>query len=513
VATQIPISIIIEAKDLATKDIKAVAKEITELSSSVNENTKSTGSMSFAVTKGMFVFEAFKKAIELAGKAVGFMISTAKELGNQFIELAERGGQIEGITQGFTNNFTNSAEAMDQLRKASNNTVDDFNLMLSANKAAMLGVTTDSAQLAKILEAARARGQQLGISTTQAFEDIVTGIGRMSPLILDNLGITTKAYQAQVAAAEEMGIVMTDAEKKQMLISTVLSSTTTPAIETASDSIAQYKTIWQNLKDDLAGPVGTVMKEISSVVVPRLTEVINLAKEAFWKWWQDNQSWIIPQLRELRDMFTIVMDRIVGLFKPTEDQASAFDDLATSITKDMIQGLKDIALSIGNIITWLMSEDGKKAVKNFIEDIKQISSQAAGTARDLKTFTDNLNKIYDALQKIYRVAMDLSTLGIWRLGPFAPGRQFGGLAGGTTLVGEAGPELVQLPEGSRVFSNPQSQMMTTNNSTANVNINVHVPLFAGSDMEKRRIGEEIWKAIVDLAAQRGKTPNEMLSFT
>jgi len=317
-----------------------------------------------------------------------------------------------------------------------------------------------------------------------------------------------------VEAAEEMGIVMTDAEKKQMLISTVLSSTTVPAVNTASDSIAQYRTIWQNLKDDLAGPVGMAMKEISEVVVPRLTEIINLAKEAISKWWQNNQSWIIPQLKELRGVFGNVADKIVALFKPTEDQASAFDDLATSLTKDMIQALKDIGISIGNIITWLASEDGKKAIKDFIEDIKQISSQAATTAKDLKSFTDNLNKIYDALYKIYTVSMDLGSLGIWRLGPFAPNRQFGGLAGGTTLVGEAGPELVQLPEGSRVFSNPQSQMMTTNNSnTSNVSINVQVPLFAGSDIEKRRIGEEIWKAIVDIAAQRGVTPNEMLAFT
>ena len=33
------------------------------------------------------------------------------------------------------------------------------------------------------------RGRAMGLSTTQAFGDIVTGIGRMSPLILDNLGI------------------------------------------------------------------------------------------------------------------------------------------------------------------------------------------------------------------------------------------------------------------------------------------------------------------------------------
>lgn len=45
--------------------------------------------------------------------------------------------------------------------------------------------------MAQLLQVAVVRGQAMGLSAEQAFNDIVTGIGRMSPMILDNLGIVT----------------------------------------------------------------------------------------------------------------------------------------------------------------------------------------------------------------------------------------------------------------------------------------------------------------------------------
>ena len=43
-----------------------------------------------------------------------------------------------------------------------------------------------------LINVARSRGAAMGLTLTQAFNDIVTGLGRESALILDNLGITIK---------------------------------------------------------------------------------------------------------------------------------------------------------------------------------------------------------------------------------------------------------------------------------------------------------------------------------
>ena len=52
---------------------------------------------------------------------------------------------------------------------------------------------------------------------------------------------------------------------------------------------------------------------------------------------------------------------------------------------------------------------------------------------------------------------------------FATGTPFAG--GGLSLVGERGPELVNLARGSQVFNNTQSRQMVTNNNPTVVVIN------------------------------------------
>jgi hypothetical protein len=67
----------------------------------------------------------------------------------------------------------------------------------------------------------------MGISATQAFNDIVTGLGRMSPLILDNLGITVDLEATMKRYAETLGKTsdaLTDTERKQALVNAVIES-------------------------------------------------------------------------------------------------------------------------------------------------------------------------------------------------------------------------------------------------------------------------------------------------
>jgi hypothetical protein len=88
-----------------------------------------------------------------------------------------------------------------KLSEVSKGTISNADLIESANKAMALGVTSDLDEMAQLMEVARVRGQAMGLDTTQAFQDIVTGIGRGSPLILDNLGIITKGWAEEAKAA------------------------------------------------------------------------------------------------------------------------------------------------------------------------------------------------------------------------------------------------------------------------------------------------------------------------
>jgi len=79
------------------------------------------------------------------------------------------------------------------------------------------------------------------------------------------------------------------------------------------------------------------------------------------------------------------------------------------------------------------------------------------------------------------------------LGRLIPGRSMGGPASGLTLVGEKGPELVNLPSGSNVYSNSESKRIsagTTNNITVNVQGRV-----GASDSELREIAQKVGRMI------------------
>lgn len=74
-----------------------------------------------------------------------------------------------------------------------------------------------------------------------------------------------------------------------------------------------------------------------------------------------------------------------------------------------------------------------------------------------------------------------------------PGMAEGGVsAGGLTIVGEKGPELVNLPKGSRVHSNTDSRKMT--GSTVN-NFNITINAKDSSKAEMRRMADEIGRMI------------------
>lgn len=111
------------------------------------------------------------------------------------------------------------------LRQASGGEINDLNLTLAANKANLLGVADSAEEFGVLMGIARDRAQQMGISTTQAFDNLTTGLGRGSALILDNLGIIVSVKEANEQYAASLGktaAALTEAEQKQALINQVL---------------------------------------------------------------------------------------------------------------------------------------------------------------------------------------------------------------------------------------------------------------------------------------------------
>jgi hypothetical protein len=186
-------------------------------------------------------------------------IAGAVGLAQGAYDLARHGAEVEalaGAYEGLATRAGTSGDAMLQkLRTASRGTISDFDLMQSANRAMMLGVSDDADQLAALLEQAAARGRAMGMGTSQAFNDLVTGIGRVSPLILDNLGIVTggeKVFEDYAKSVGKAADSLTDFERKQALANLVLSQPVQMGAGLPIESFERAEATVKNFKDGVA---------------------------------------------------------------------------------------------------------------------------------------------------------------------------------------------------------------------------------------------------------------------
>jgi len=186
---------------------------------------------------------------------------------------------LETVSTATSMQFGKNAEyILQKLNKVSGGTVSNNDLILASNRAMVLGVTTNIDEMAKLLEFSRIRARAMGITTTQAFNDIATGIGRNSPLILDNLGIITKGWAGEAAAAGK-------AYDVQFVLNKVLEQAATESKKlgelqnNAADKAERFKTAIANLSaaigDRLVGTVGNVTEPITGAIT-EWTRVLNL---------------------------------------------------------------------------------------------------------------------------------------------------------------------------------------------------------------------------------------------
>ena len=95
---------------------------------------------------------------------------------------------------------------MESMRAASNGSISDMSLMQNGMRALDFGVAKSADDITKLLEVAQDRGRRAGLSTERAFNDLVTGLGRLSPRILDNLNIILNTRQVYEDYAASIGI-------------------------------------------------------------------------------------------------------------------------------------------------------------------------------------------------------------------------------------------------------------------------------------------------------------------
>lgn len=229
----------------------------------------------------------------LAGAfAVGAITQVVGQIGGAVMEmsnLAAASATVEASFQQLAANAGQSATGMlGQLKAASNGTIAEYDLMLAANRAMMLGVADSSEEMTALMSVAISRGRAMGLSTTQAFSDLVTGLGRASPLILDNLGIVVDAEEVNRKYAEQLGKTaaqLTEVERKQALVNVVMDEAkglTTSGVDSTADSMARATAAMADLKvafGELFAPAVVGAAQALTTVFEQAKETIEAAQE------------------------------------------------------------------------------------------------------------------------------------------------------------------------------------------------------------------------------------------
>ena len=133
-----------------------------------------------------------------AGAAIGVVASKVADLANEGIELAM---QAEGIKYRFEQ-IGGTAVYLEELRTHTHGLVNDLDLMKATVKAKDFNIPMKD--LGTYLEFAQLKAQQTGESVDYLVDSIVTGLGRQSVQILDNLGISAAELKSKMAQGKTM---------------------------------------------------------------------------------------------------------------------------------------------------------------------------------------------------------------------------------------------------------------------------------------------------------------------
>ena len=275
----------------------------------------------------------------------------------------------------------------------------------------------------------------------------------------ESSGEAVASWEAQAAAAEQMRDSLRDLENSY-----------NEAYEAALQSLEGQFGLWQQ----------------APAVAAKSVEDMIAAQESQTAWWNLYDRFLsellardIDGIDRLAQRFTDVseenaaalaglatasdeeIEKLIQSMDKTEDSKTNVAETFAELNTDVSGQLKDIAGKYQETITEINTESGNLDFTPFETSIDEafsyLENRSAGTIETVRTWLNEL------VQEIDSVASGDGTHYSGKFGYNAAGDT--NWRGGLTWVGEQGPELVSLPQGSRIYSNPESERIAAGTDT------------------------------------------------
>ena len=203
---------------------------------------------------GLFGGDKFGGMIQVLGgnlmtKAVGMFANLASEMGDMVVQGIELAKQGEGIRIAFER--LGRGDILNGLREATHGTVTDVELMKAAVKFNDFKLPIE--ELGTMLAFAQQKAKDTGQSVDYMVDSIVTGLGRKSLMILDNLGLSAAEIKDKMAQTGDMTKAVGAIIREQM-------AKAGSYIETAADKATEANVRLKNAMTEL----GNTLTPLSS---------------------------------------------------------------------------------------------------------------------------------------------------------------------------------------------------------------------------------------------------------
>lgn len=311
---------------------------------------------------------------------------------------------------------TSKDDLLDALREASQGMITDTELMTKANLAMLLIGEQVAGELPGLLEIAQIAALTTGQDFDYMFDSLIRGVGRMSPRILDNLGITIDLADAYEDYASKMGLVvdeMTVAEQQQAVMTAVLEiggemldKVGLKTEDLALVKLEQLKTTFKNLKDQLG-------QQFIPVLVAVLTPLGELAEEygpAVVAWGEEFaivigdlvNTWLMPLIEVLAEWIGKLLDldpRIIAWGVAILGILAALGPLLiiAGVIATAIGALAPVFAAIGTVLGLLLSPIGLV--------VAAVAALALAWATNFGGIRDKTQAVFDFVRPYIETAM------------------------------------------------------------------------------------------------------------
>ena len=180
--------------------------------------------------------------------AAGWVTGLAGDVKEAIVQSAELARQAEGVQLAF--NRLGRGDLLDGLREATHNTVSDLELMKAAVKFDDFKLPVE--ELGTMLAFAQKKAKDTGQSIDYMVDSIVTGLGRKSLMILDNLGLSAAEIRDKMKESGDMTKAVGEIIREQMKKSG-------DYVETAADRAAKANVELNNAMLELGNTMQDVL--------------------------------------------------------------------------------------------------------------------------------------------------------------------------------------------------------------------------------------------------------------